>query len=561
MGIRPAGLLGALPLLVVLALGSCMSPPVRTPASDPPPGPDRTATILAINDVYRIEGLEEGAVGGLARVRALRRELERSAPDLLFLHGGDFLFPSFASRMFRGEQMIAVMNALDGAEGVFDPRMFVTFGNHEFERARTRDAAFLKSRIDGSEFRWLGGNITFTNGPDGAPLIASKNLSRTALIETGGLRIGLFGLTLPLLGIEYVADFEGEQAAARALTEELRSRGAEVVVGLTHLNAVTDRRLLESLGDAGPDLIVGGHDHDATAFQVGRRWVLKADSDARTASIIRITRKPDGSLQVAHEMRRLEQDAPEPDPPVQALVDQWEARHAAAFCEQNGAPSGCLNEVYGRTRTRLEAEENKIRGRETSLGDWIADRMIQAFSSCGAQVAFINSGSLRINQDLPAGTTITRRHLEELFAYPTPLHLLRIDGATLAKVADQSVRGWPGAGSWLQIGGFGFRHDTARRTASDLTWLGGKDDRPVRPDESVLAVTGDYLVNPEAGDQDGYQMLSRAQIVGECAIDGLDLKALAIRELKAAEPSGIAPRTEGRICQGASGSPCRLAAR
>jgi len=61
---------------------------------------DRTAVLLAINDVYRIEGLRDGTIGGLARVRALRLELEREAPDLLMLHGGDFLFPSFASRMY-----------------------------------------------------------------------------------------------------------------------------------------------------------------------------------------------------------------------------------------------------------------------------------------------------------------------------------------------------------------------------------------------------------------------------------------------------------------------------
>ncbi|HQZ16404.1 MAG TPA: hypothetical protein PLD86_05965, partial [Vicinamibacteria bacterium] len=92
--------------------------------------------LLAINDVYRIEGLQEGTIGGLARVRALRKELEREAPDLLMLHGGDFLFPSFASRMYAGAQMISVLNDLDGDSAAFDPRMFATLGNHEFDQRR-----------------------------------------------------------------------------------------------------------------------------------------------------------------------------------------------------------------------------------------------------------------------------------------------------------------------------------------------------------------------------------------------------------------------------------------
>ena len=55
-----------------------------------------------------------------------------------------------------------------------------------------------------------------------------------------------------------------------------------MVVAVTHLNCGDDRHLLATLGGAGPDLIIGGHDHEHMAIQVGGRWVLKADADART---------------------------------------------------------------------------------------------------------------------------------------------------------------------------------------------------------------------------------------------------------------------------------------
>lgn len=538
-----------------LAVLACAPRPAATPAPRIPVSPDRTAVIMAINDVYRIEGVNGGSVGGLARVRALRQELERQSPDLLLLHGGDFLFPSFASRMFRGEQMIAVMNALDGDPAAFDPRMFVVFGNHEFERSRLRDAAFLDQRIEASQFAWLGSNVSFVNGPDGEPVIAAKHLSGDALVESGGIRIGIFGVTIPTVGVDYIADMAGEQATARARTADLRARGAEVVVALTHLNAANDRALLETLGDAGPDLIIGGHDHEAVVSEVKGRWLLKADADARTATVVRLTKRGDGSLLVKPELRRLGGDSPRPDPAMLAVVNEWQSRHARAFCAEMKAAENCLEEVYGRTRSELGAEENKIRGRETTLGNWIADAAVAAFRPCGAQAAFLNAGSLRLNRDLPAQTAITRRHIEELVAYPTPLHLVKIDGATLMKVAEQSVRGWPGSGSWLQISGFAFRHDTAARTATDVTWLGPGGPRPVAPADEVLAVVGDYLVNPDIGDQDGYQMLSRDQIVTGCPIDGLDLKTLVVRALRAAEPAGIDPRIEGRICQASGGRP------
>jgi 2',3'-cyclic-nucleotide 2'-phosphodiesterase (5'-nucleotidase family) len=516
---------------------------------------DRTAVLLAINDVYRIEGLQNGTAGGLARVRTLRLELEREAPDLLMLHGGDFLFPSFASRMYQGQQMVSVMNSLDGNPGAFDKRMFVTLGNHEFDQRRLKDAPLLTARIRESQFSWLGGNVVFAKGGDGKPLVAAKNLTRSSIVESGGLRIGLFGLTIPTAGVEYITSFQGAQEAARELVRDLRARKADVVIALTHLEASEDRRMLEALGDSGPDLVIGGHEHEPVRIEVAGRWILKADAGARSATIARITRKADGSVHVTSELRVLEDEAPKPDPRVQAVVDEWQDRQHREFCASVNAEKDCLLERYGHTRTDLEAEETKIRARETSLGNWVADRMLAAFRSCGARVAFMNSGGLRINGDLPAGGVIIRRHLEELIAYKTPLFLLKIDGSTLAKVADQSVRGWPGSGTWLQIAGFAFRHDTAGRVASSLTWLDAPP-RKVLPADEVLAVTPEYLINPDIGDQDGYLMLNRGQVVQGCAANGTELKTLLVRDIRAAEPDGVAPRFEGRICQGALGAPC-----
>lgn len=550
-------LVAAASIAVLAAVSAASQTGSHSPVSDG----DRSAILLAINDVYRIEGLQEGQIGGLARVRALRKELERESPEVLLLHGGDFLFPSFASRMYGGEQMISVMNALDGDPTGFDPHMFVTFGNHEFDKRRLNDAPLLNARIDESQFRWLGGNITFARGPDGKALVTSRNLSRSAVVESGGIRIGIFGLTIPTLGVEYISEFSGEQATTRALITELRAQGAEVIVALTHLSVIEDRRLLESLGAEGPDIVIGGHEHESVQMQVGGRWVLKADAGARTATIVRMSRKADGSLAVKSELRSLEGNSPPPDPQVASIVDDWQSRQEREFCAAAKALPDCLREVYGRTRTTLEAEETKIRGRETSLGNWVADRMLEAFRPCGAQVAFLNSGSLRINGDLPAGGILTRQHVEELFAYPTPLYLLRLDGTTLMKVAEQSVRGWPGSGTWLQIAGFAFRHDTAKRSASDLTWIAPAVSRAVAPGDGVLAVTSDYLINPDVGDQDGYQMLDRGQIVGACALNGADLKAIVIKDIRAAEPAGIAPRAEGRICQGVAAAPCLAPAR
>ncbi len=532
-------------LLALLAPWPCLAGEEQGPTALAP----RTVTVLAINDVYRIEGLEGGEVGGIARVRALRAELEREDPELLVVHAGDLLFPSFASRRYKGAQMVDVLNRLDGAPKRFDPRFFVTFGNHEFDLKRCDQAADLGRRVAEAEFRWLSGNVVFAETADGRPLVGGDNVVRSAIVEANGLKVGLFGLTIPTDGVQYIKEFLGPTATARGLVRGLRQQGAEVVIGVTHLEVGDDLDLLRDLGAEAPDLILGGHEHEKRVCAANGRLVIKADADARTATVARLTRHPDGRVEVRHELRTLSGHAPAPDPAVEGAVQGWQQRLSREFCAAEGQGPDCLDQALAPTTTLLEGEETKVRSRETGLGDYLTDLMRTGFAPCAAQVAFLNSGSLRLNQDLPAGTVLTRRHLEELLQYETKLLLLRIPGSTLIQVAEHAARGWPGTGSWLQISGFTFEHDPTGRTVRNVSLLTPEGPRAVRPSEEILAVTNQFLVDPAQGDQDGYQMLGLAQVVSDCSVNGLDLKKRALEAIAASAPQGIAPVTDGRILQ------------
>jgi 2',3'-cyclic-nucleotide 2'-phosphodiesterase (5'-nucleotidase family) len=555
--------------LALSLLASCASSSARAPveagSARPAAAALRTAVILAVNDVYRIEGVERGTVGGIARLRTLRQQLEREHPDLLVMHAGDLLFPSFLSRTFNGAQMVDVLNGLDGDAAAFDPRMYVVFGNHEFELGLLSQSTVLDQRVRESQFRWVNGNVTFAEGGDGRPLVAGENLAPSWIVESGGIRVGIFGLTVDSKKPEYAAGFADPIETARRLTAELRAQGAEVVVGLTHLNAKDDRRLLATLGAAGPDVIVGGHDHEHMACDAGGRLVLKADADARTATVIELTLDAEGKLAVNHRLEPIAEGLAE-DCALAGRVDSWLSLHEGYFCGQQAQAAGaggaaasprCLEQQLGTSRTPLVAEESKIRGEETNLGDWVADRMVEAFAGCGAQVAFVNSGSLRLNQDIPAGP-ITRRTIEELFAYPAPLYLLRLKGSTLQQVAAHAIDYWPGAGNWLQISGFAFEHDTANHRVSGVELVTPSGRRPVQPDEEVLAVALNYLFDP-TGDRDGYTMLDPSLVVESCAANGRDLKSQVVIPALQATTGGIAPEEDGRIHQvppAATSDPC-----
>jgi 2',3'-cyclic-nucleotide 2'-phosphodiesterase (5'-nucleotidase family) len=517
-----------------------------------PPGA-RTTLVLAINDVYRLTGLDSGAVGGLARVRTLRRELEGEAPQLLFTLAGDFLFPSFLSRTYDGEQMVDVLNLLDGQDSAAQPdeRMFVTFGNHEFDLHGPVGGKNLDARIEQSQFRWLSANLEFLPDAQGQPLVAADNLLPWAVVDSGGIRIGLFGDTGDIDLAQFVR-YGDYVAAARRATAALRAAGAEVVIGLTHNFAAQDCRLLEALGDDGPDLILGGHEHSEQRLTSGPRWVLKADADARSAMVVRISIAADGRPVIAPAPRiELKGKSPPADPDVLARAASWIQRHDLRYCAEHRQPPGCLARVVGHAATLLEAEETTIRSRETSLGDWLAELMLAAFADQGAQVAFINSGALRINEDVAPGP-VTLADIEGIFQYSASLRVLAIDGATLQKVIDHAVEQWPGAGHWLQIAGFRFDHDPTAGTATGLALRTAGGWRPVLPDEPILAVTVDYV----AKGGDGYTMLNPDQWLSAGMVgDTGDLKRLALAGLAAAEPAGIAPVADGRIAASGADSP------
>ena len=508
-------------------------------------------TILAINDVYRIDGLDEGATGGLARVRSLRTDLEKANPNVLLLHGGDFLFPSLLSRQYNGRHMIDVLNHLDGGSRTFDDRMYVTFGTHEFEKDKEDEAGILKSRIEESQFSWVGSNIVFKQGKNGLPLIQSDNLKKRALIEIGDVQVGLFSLTTDIHSPAYVASFGNIHNVAKQFSQQLRKQGAEFVIALTHQPFPQDAEILNDLSPEGPDLVIGGYDHYKKSQQVNGRWILKADADARTATVVRVIRNQANQFDVQWEFAELNQAKIAPDPRVSARVEEWVRRHNREYCKKVlGSGPRCLKKILGKADTDLIGDELEIRRYETNFGNWIVDQALSAFSDQGAQVAFINAGALRLNQDIPDESLITRRDIEQTFAYPNPLKLLRIKGSTLQQIVSHAVEDWTGKGRWLQISGFAFRHDPESQIADSLTLLTPTGPRIIKPNEELIAVTNSFLANGG----DGYHWLRSQEVIN--IEESPDLKDLVINSLLAELEEGIAPEVQGRICTTTRDGPC-----
>ncbi|MFK7928453.1 MAG: bifunctional UDP-sugar hydrolase/5'-nucleotidase [Myxococcota bacterium] len=521
------------------------------------PDGTRTFRVLHINDVYRIEGLADGR-GGLDRVRTLRAHLEADCPGAVLLtHAGDALYPSLISQKRNGEQMVAVLNLMDGSSELADPLMFATFGNHEFDKYKLKYSPILQSRIGESQFTWLDTNIAWAEGENG-PLISGSNLKDEALLEVGGVKVGLFSISTNAVTPAYAAHIDTDYAGvARTRVADLREQGAEYVIALTHLDATQDMSVLQDLGDSAPDLILGGHDHSLFSAELDGRAILKGDADATRVRTVEVSVGPSGAVSWTADTTGvpLNPNTHAGDPAVRAEIDAQIASFTAEFCE--GKSPTCLSEELTIAGTDWVAEETTIRRFETNVGNLAADLMVDSFPD--ANIAFINSGALRLNQNIPKNTPITRQIVEELLIYGGEMHHVQVSGATLRAVLERSVQDWTGQGHWLQVSGIAFEHAPDTNGVGRVVVL--TPDGPVALDPKTMydVVTVRFLLDKSMGNQDGYTMLSMDQVV-EDPNNGKTLKDKVFAALEAAGSSGVGPVVDGRICNVGQSDRCQVPA-
>ena len=516
-------------VLATLLGFSCDTPVSVMPSS-------RNVKIVSINDTYRIEGISATDSGGLARVRALRMAVESDGAPSLMLHAGDLLQPSLLSRQFGGDQMIDTINRLDGVPEQVDPFTFVTFGNHEFDRRHAVDAQWLSQIIEGSEFHWLSSNIDFS------PESGLNDLDFSGrIMDVGGVNVGLFGLTVDSQGAAYIERFRSPVEVAQAESQRLRAQGADWVVALTHLTLQEDVEILEQLGALGPDIILGGHEHVRTSVQVAGRWVLKADAEALSAVVVELRISSDGERDVVWRHAELGSDAPE-DHTLKESIDAWVDAYELAACPE----LGCTDEVLGSTAVFLDSHESRLRRYETNFGNWVVDLLRAQFEPEWGDreeplLAVVNSGALRTNGDFEAGDELRERDVAEIFAFPTVMKLLAIDGATLRQMLEHSVSDWTGSGHWLQVSNISFHHDVVTNEVSQISIFHQGGWRPLEDAETVHLALLEYLVDP-TGSQDGYTMINTSQVVSTLG----ELDDVVRSALRSSSP--IAPIFQGRIC-------------
>lgn len=189
-------------------------------------------------------------MGGIVRrktlVDALRAESGARGQPVLLLDAGDVFQGTPYFQQFLGQADLHFYNALG-----YDA---MAIGNHEFDRG---DQA-LSSFIGGARFPVLSANISAA-----VPSPLAGQIIPWTIVERGGQRIGIFGLTTihtswlsaPGPGVR-IGD---PLASAERAVRELEAEGVTMIIALAHLGLKDELQVLQQV--SGIDIMIGGHSH------------------------------------------------------------------------------------------------------------------------------------------------------------------------------------------------------------------------------------------------------------------------------------------------------------
>jgi 2',3'-cyclic-nucleotide 2'-phosphodiesterase (5'-nucleotidase family) len=378
----------------------------------------------------------------MARVETIHKELIKENKNTMLFLAGDFLNPSLIGTIkvdgerVRGRHMVEVMNAMNVD--------LVAFGNHEFDVSQ-KD---LQKRLNESNFPWISANVKLKTKEKSIPFYKERNGKKISLEETfikefsdedgTKIKVGFISVCIPSNPKEFV-EYGNMFVKARASYAVIKD-SVDVVFGLTHVKISNDKRIAKLIPNL--PLIMGGHEHTNSYDKIGNVIISKADANAKTAYIHRISfDKKTKTTIVKSELKEINSSI-KPDEKVEAIVEKWQTILNSKIKNVIAKPDA----VIYKANTPLDGRDTPIRSVQTNLGSIITKAMSFAFND-SVDCALVNGGSIRIDDQL-AGN-INAVDIFRVLPYGGAILKVEIKGRLLKRVLDYGFLA-AGTGAYLQ---------------------------------------------------------------------------------------------------------------
>ncbi|MGB3245334.1 MAG: bifunctional metallophosphatase/5'-nucleotidase [Sulfitobacter sp.] len=458
--------------------------------------------------------------GGSARLTSAIADARSRTNNAILVDGGDQFQGTLFYTYYKGMLAAEMMNKMG-----YDA---MTVGNHEFDDG----PEVLKGFMDAVNFPVLMSNADVS----AEPLLADK-LAKSTIIERGGEKLGLIGLT-PQDTDELASPgdnitFSDPVAAVQGEVDKLTAEGVNKIIVLSHSGYNVDQKVAAET--TGVDVIVGGHSNTLLSntderaagpypTMVGSTAIVQAYAYGKFLGELNVTFDDEGNVTEAAG-----------EPLIMDAAVTEDAGTVARIAEA-AAP---LEEIRSKVVTSIDeplgGDRDVCRAMECSMGTLIADAMLARVADQGIQVAIQNGGGIRASID--AGE-VTMGEVLTVLPFQNTLSTFQVTGETLVAALENGVsQVEDGGGRFPQVAGMTFAFDASQPAGSRVSdvMIGGA---AVDMAATYGVVSNNYVRNGG----DGYDMFKSAMNAYDFGPDLADVTAEYL-----AEHAPYKPMTDGRI--------------
>ncbi len=503
---------------------------------------DYKLTILHTNDFHsRFEpiskydsGCREGdnaegkCFGGSARLVTALADARARSNNSILVDGGDQFQGSLYYTYYKGKVAAEMMNKL-GYDGM-------TVGNHEFDDG----PEVLRGFMDSVQFPVLMSNADVS----GEPALADV-LKKSTVIERGGEKIGLIGLTpedtpdlaSPGKNITFTNPVDAVQGEVDRLTAE----GVNKIIVLSHSGYAVDQRV--AAGTTGVDVIVGGHSNTYLSntsekaagpypTMVNDVAIVQAYAYGKFLGELNVTFDDAGNVVEAVG-----------EPLIMDGTVAEDESTVARIAELAKPLDEIRNKVVAESAEAVDGDRNNCRVQECQMGNLVADAMLDRVKDQGVSIAIANSGGIRAS--LEPGE-VTMGEVLTVLPFQNTLSTFEITGEQVIAALENGVSQVEEIkGRFPQVAGLKFTWDPTiapnEGRIQDVMVGEGDSFAPIDPAKTYVVVTNNYVRNGG----DGYKVFAGDD---KNAYDfGPDLADVMAEYL--IENSPYKPYTDGRISQ------------
>lgn len=472
--------------------------------------------------------------GGAARLKTAidQRRAALAGQNVVVLDAGDNFQGSLFYTTYKGAAEVEFLNDMK-----IDA---MTVGNHEFDDGEGPLAAFL----DKAQFPVVTANLVID---DQSKL--GNRIKKSIVLTIGGQKIGIVGAvtteTPELASPGPHVKITDDAAAISAEVDALKSQGVNKIIALTHVGYPRD---VEKIGKiAGVSVVVGGHSHtllsntdpkaagpyptmvdNPAGYKVP---VVQAASYSKYLGDLVVTFDDNGAVKGANGDPILLDSSIKPDPAV-----------AARVLEMAKPIEELRKKIIGSSQGPIEGAREICRVQECSMGNLVADAMLDRTKGQGISIAIQNGGGLRASiggGDVSMGDVLT------VLPFQNTVATFQLTGANVKAALENGLSQIDdGAGRFPQVAGLKYSFDKSKPPGSRLVSVEvqeGTEFKPLDPEKTYGVVSNNYM---RAGG-DGYTVFAKDS---KNAYDfGPNLESVVADYLAAHNP--YKPYTDGRITQ------------